>query len=83
MTKLSQFFAGLKKGLHNFGSNVGIIVNSALLLIVYVLGIGATSVTAKIFGKHFLDRELSDEKSTYWLELNLSKKPVEEYYRQF
>ncbi|MBI2653405.1 hypothetical protein HYX02_01200 [Candidatus Woesearchaeota archaeon] len=79
---LKQFFSGFKKGMKNFGQNIALIVNSALLSIVYFIGVGFTSIISKIVRKHFLDTKLS-KKATYWHDLNLKKKPIEEYYRQF
>ena len=83
MNSLKQFFRGFKKGMHNFGQNIAIIINSASLLIVYFIGIGLTSIVAKIFGKHFLETKISKKQESYWSDLNLKKKPIEEYYKQF
>lgn len=83
MKKMKEFFNGFREGMKNFGHNISIIINSILLLIVYILGVGITSVFAKIFGKHFLEKKIQRKKETYWSELNLKKKPIEEYYRQF
>jgi len=78
---MKLFFKGFKSGIKEFGSNVGIIVNSILLSVVYFIGIGITSLLAKLFKKHFLDTE--QKRDTYWNNLNLKKKPLKEYYRQF
>lgn len=83
MSLLWQFFRGFQKGTRLFGENIAGIVNSILLLVVYVAGVGLTSIFAKIFGKHFLDIETSKERKTYWTDLNLNKKSMEAYYRQF
>ena len=83
MNSLKQFFSGFKKGMHDFGQNIAIIINSTLLLIVYVIGVGLTSILAKIFGKHFLETKISKKRETYWSDLNIKKKPIETYYRQF
>jgi hypothetical protein len=83
MSGLKQFFSGFKKGLEGFGKNISLIVNSVLLTIVYLIGVGVTSIVAKLVGKHFLDKKMAKERSTYWSELDLKKKPIEEYYRQF
>ena len=79
---IKDFIIGFRKGIKEFGHNFSIIVNVVLLSIVYVLGVGLTWILAKIFKKNFLETKLS-EKSTYWDDLNLKKKPKEEYYRQF
>lgn len=49
----------------------------------YIIGVGLTAVVAKIVGKHFLEDKKPSNKKTYWKELDLKKKSVEEYYRQF
>lgn len=83
MRKLKQFFKGFKKGTTNFGHNITLVINSILLSLVYIIGVGLTSIAAKLFGKHFLDIKWSKKKKSYWSDLNLKKKPIEEYYRQF
>tara|TARA_Y100000310_G_scaffold262419_1_gene272084 strand:- start:8625 stop:8876 length:252 start_codon:yes stop_codon:yes gene_type:complete len=83
MNSSKQFFRGFRKGMNNFGQNIAIIINSALLFIVYLIGIGFTSIIAKIFRKHFLETKISKTKTTYWSDLNLKNKPIKEYYRQF
>jgi hypothetical protein len=83
MNEIKNFSKGFAQGFKDFGNNISIIVNSVLLLIVYILGVGITSLIAKIFGKHFLEMKLSKKEKTYWSDLNLKKKPIEEYYRQF
>lgn len=83
MKSIKIFFKGFLQGFKNFGYNISIIINSILLLAVYLIGVGITAIFAKIFRKKFLDMELSDDRKTYWSELNLEKKPTEEYYRQF
>mgnify|MGYP001558381624 CR=1 FL=1 len=79
--QFKEFLLGYKEGQKLFGENIAVIINSILLTFVYILGVGLTSIFAKIFNKHFLD--LTINKETYWTSLNLSKKPMEEYYRQF
>jgi uncharacterized protein YqhQ len=76
-----SFLKGFKEGMSNFGHLITTLVNSALLFVVYVIGVGATSIIAKIFKKHFLENK--DKKTTYWSKLNLKKRPIQEYYRQF
>ena len=64
-----------------FGQNISMLVNTILLSVVYFIGVGLTFIFAKIFRKHFLELKL--KKDSYWSDLNLSKKKIEEYYRQF
>jgi len=82
MSRGQDFWDGLKTGFSSFGNNITTIINTALLLLVYVFGVGITSVVAKISGKHFLETKTS-RKKTYWQKLDLQKKPLEKYYRQF
>ena len=82
MRKAADFFSGFKNGFSLFGHNISLIVNSALLFIVYIIGVGITSIIAKIFGKHFLKIK-EKEKNSYWEYLGLGKKDTDEYYRQF
>lgn len=81
MSKL--FIKGFKTGTKMFSNNISTIVNAVLLTLVYLVGVGATSIFAKITGKKFLQTRLSKEKETYWSDMDLKKKPMEEYYRQF
>ena len=78
-----NFFKGLKKGFEEFGHLISGIVNSLLLTVVYILGVGLTSIVAKIVGKKFLERKLYRLRSSYWGDLNLRKQKKEDYLRQF
>ena len=82
MRELKQFFNGFKEGMKNFGHSIALIISTALLAVVYMMGVGLTSFFAKVFGKHFLEMKLS-KNGTYWSDLKLKKKPIEYYYRQF
>lgn len=68
--------------MHEFGEAIGTLINSILLLVVYLIGVGLTSIIARIVGKRFIDTNKRKGK-TYWRDLNLDKRPIEEYYRQF
>ena len=80
---MNQFFSGLRKGQKKYTEAVAALINSILLTLVYIIGVGLISIFAKIFGKNFLDTKIDKNKQTYWKELNLTKKPMEDYYRQF
>ena len=73
----------IKKTFLYIGNKISTVINSILLLIVYIIGVGLTAIAAKIVGKHFLQLKLDQKKKTYWEDLNLKKKPIDEYYRQF
>jgi hypothetical protein len=80
--KKYNFIEGIKVGQRAFADTIATIINSILLSFVYLIGIGLTSITAKIFKKKFLDLNKKNSK-TYWQDFNLTKKPLETYYRQF
>ncbi len=80
---LSDFVNGFKKGQKGFGEVISSIVNLILLLLVYILGIGLTYIVARFAKNKFLALSPDNEKKTYWEDLNLTKKPMEEYCRQF
>jgi len=83
MSNVKFFFKGFKQGMNIFGTSIGSIINSALLALTYFLAVGLTFIAAKIVHKRFLEIKISKKKKTYWSDLNLKKKPIEEYYRQF
>ncbi|HLD73268.1 MAG TPA: hypothetical protein VJA23_06840 [Candidatus Nanoarchaeia archaeon] len=79
----TNLFSEFGKGMKNFGLTLSVLINSILLLFAYLLGVGLTTLIAKITGKHFLELKLDKEKKSYWSELDLKRKPIKEYYRQF
>jgi hypothetical protein len=80
---LKDFIAGWKKGQKEYGQILGNIVNAILLTLVYIVGVGITSIFSKILNKHFLELKFEPSKNSYWEELNLTKQNLESYYRQF
>ena len=74
---------GFKKGYKEFNQNIIAIVNSTLLSIVYLIGVGITSIISKIARKRFLDVSISKDKTSYWENLDLRKEAIEKYRRQF
>ncbi|MBS3140787.1 hypothetical protein J4405_01420 [Candidatus Woesearchaeota archaeon] len=58
------------------------IVNFILLLPVYFIGVGITSIIAKLFKKGFLNLKKENKKS-YWTNNEVKKGEIEDYYRQF
>jgi len=81
MVKIRKILKEFKEGIKLFGETIAIIFNSILLTIVYFLGVGLTSIVAKIFGKKFINKNLNSE--TYWEELDITTTKFEDYYRQF
>lgn len=80
---IKELLKDLKDGQKMFGEDIASIVNFFLLTFVYFLGVGITSIFAKILRKHFLELNFNKKSRTYWSKLNLGKRPLEEYYRQF
>ena len=83
MRKLRLFLIDFRKGFIEFGYNLSVLVNTLLLFVVYMLGVGLTSVAAKLAGKRFIEKKISKDLKTYWSDLNLKKEPMEKYYKQF
>ncbi|MFC1682226.1 hypothetical protein ACFL0X_01245 [Nanoarchaeota archaeon] len=80
---IKEFVIGFGKGTKLFGETIATVINCILLTIVYILGIGLTSIFAKIVGKRFLDLKKNEKVNTYWIDLDTNKKTINEYYRQF
>ena len=80
---MNRFLNEIKQGIESFGKSISMIVNSILLTMVYLLGIGSTSILAKIFNKKFMDLKIDKNAKTYWEDLNLTKKEKGDYLRQF
>jgi len=80
---MKDFIEGFKEGQKDFGESIAIIINSVLLFLIYIIGVGLTSIAAKIFNVKFLDLEKNEHIESYWSELNLSEKPIQSYLRQF
>lgn len=81
MTLLLDFWKGFKKGFQKFGHRIGGIVNTVLLSIVYIFGVGISAIMARMTGKRFL--KMKKMKGSYWETLDLKKRPIDEHYRQF
>ena len=79
---IKDFFKGIKKGQRNFGEDIQSIVNFVMLTFVYFVGVGLTSIFAKLFNKHFLDLNFSKQEKTYWRDYD-KKNKIEDYYKQF
>ena len=83
MTKIKNIISGFKEGQRAFTESITVIINSVLLAIVYIIGVGFTSIIAKLFRKKFLDTVISKEAKTYWSDIKITKKSHADYYRQF
>ena len=77
------FFKGFKEGFREFGNVIINIINFVLLFFVYFIGVGLTSIIAKITGKHFLKLKSKNNVDSYWCRENIPKNEKGEFYRQF
>lgn len=80
---LENLLSGFTKGIKMFGENIAYLVNIILLSIVYVFAVGITAMIAKFFGKHFLELKVDKNCVSYWSDLNLKRKDLQEYLKQF
>ncbi|HLD00827.1 MAG TPA: hypothetical protein VJC39_03725 [Candidatus Nanoarchaeia archaeon] len=80
---LTELGTGFKHGMKEFGKTINLVVNCVLLTLVYGIGVGLTATAAKLFKKQFLETKLQPTEKSYWSDLNLTKRPLKEYYRQF
>ena len=83
MECLKHFLDGLKSGFKEFGENISNLINLALLAFVYFIGVGATSLLAKLMNKRFLELKPCKKTKSYWQELDLKTEEIDSYYRQF
>lgn len=84
MTKaFLEFYAGFRAGMEKFGMNLAVLVNSVLLLLAYIFGVGLTSYAAKISGKKFLELKPQKDRKSYWEPLDYSEGEMKDFYRQF
>lgn len=73
----------MKDGQKEFGKTIATLVNSILLTIVYLVGVGVTSIIARIIGKKFLDVSPDSQRLSYWEVKEASTDNIKEYLRQF
>jgi large-conductance mechanosensitive channel len=81
MEKIKLFFKGFHEGFKSFGLVISTIVNFLLLMIVYFVGVGLTSVFGKAFKKEFLD--MKKRNKTYWEPRKSKKLTIKEIKRMF
>lgn len=78
---MKAFLAGFKAGSRLFAEKIAVLVNSLLLLPVYVLGVGTAALTARLLGKELLRKRPDAGAESYWKEAETPDKG--EYYRMF
>lgn len=79
---LKKIWNAVKAALEPVANIISSIVNFILLSIVYFIGIGAVSLSAKLFKKHFLEIKKQNKQSN-WHEHKVTKQPLKDYYRTF
>lgn len=77
------FLQSFKAGMLFFGERTSTLVNTLLLGIVYIVGVGPMSLLAKLSGKKFLDLTLDTARSSYWEKTGQQPDVLNRYYRQF
>lgn len=77
------FFTEFYKGMQLFGNKISMIINNSLLIFVYILGIGTTSIIAKLFGKYFLKLHIEKEIHSYWNDSQMTEKKESEFLKQY
>ena len=78
-----SFIESIKEGFKLFGDTIAYLVNSVLLFVVYVVGVGISALFVKLAGKELMRKKTDSKADTYWVPLNLKKEKMENYYRQF
>ncbi len=82
MMSITQFFSGFKHGFRQFGIHISEVINFVILLIVYIFGVGFTSIAARLFKKRFIDTG-KEKKDSYWVKNKLATRPYKDYLRRF
>lgn len=75
------FLKGIKHGFRQFADMVAFLVNTLLLTVVYVVGVGPTALVARLRGKKFMELETDNKQKSYW-EKHMEPK-TEDYFRMF
>jgi hypothetical protein len=78
---MNAFLKGVRSGFKKFGHRVNSVVNTVVLIPVYFLGVGLTSVIGKIAKKKFMDLDPKGE--SYWVEVKENEHDLEYYRRSF
>ena len=81
--RILSLWGSLRDGMRHFGDDIAGLINTVLLLIVYVFGVGLTALVAKLVGKQFLDRKPVAKKNTYWRDVSTKKPDMDSHFRQF
>jgi len=83
MEKLTFFFNGLKTGFKKPGHLISNIINTILLLFVFLFGIGIISLYFKIKNRDLLNLKAKLNGNSYWLEKNNRNSTKEDSFKPF
>jgi hypothetical protein len=83
MSELKQIFDEFHRGQKTFGDDIARLINVVLLSFVYFIGVGISWAITRFSEKELLDLKLNPKSKTYWEKLDITNKPIKEYYRQF
>ncbi len=78
-----SFFGGFTDGVKECVACSSTLINSLLLGVVYLFGIGATAAAAKLFGIRFIEHGERRSRDSYCIEREQRPMLAEEHYRQF
>ena len=76
------FLRDLKQGFASFGESIVTFINTVLLVIVYVFGVGVSALMMARKRKTLLDMKIDGSVETYWKTTPLAK-DMKSHYRQF
>jgi hypothetical protein len=80
---LNTLLRGFKTGFKQFSESINKLVNTLLLSVAYLTGVGIVALISKIQKKKLLLLKHDKKKDSYYQGLMLSTKQKKEYYRQF
>ena len=83
MENLKLFFNQIKLGFKEFGEVLSFLINTLLLFLVFVLGIGIIAIIAKLLKKKFLDLYPDKNLKSYWVSKVNRNKNLEDSVKPF
>ena len=76
-----DFLKGFKDGFKEFGLRINSGITGSIMVFVYFIGVGLTSIFGKLSKKKFLD--INPKKDSYWIDIEDTEKTLEDYRRSF
>ena len=78
---MNIFLVGFRKGFTAFGHRVNDVITFLVLVPVYFIGVGITSIIGRLAKKKFLDINPSGD--TYWINVDEKEDTLDDYRRSF